>query len=165
MKNDEILGQLAMAQALYHELGRAIKTGDPDNLRGKADAMLDDGVVDKVNLRINGKSVGTLSNRYSTPETFLVVEDAEKFAAWLAGDGFGYLREWVARGCKSDLLKLCASALVTDGEIPEGCRAGQSDSYRIGTVIKGCKADDVAAAFAGNLPQAVVYALTGSVDA
>ena len=165
MKNDEILGQLAMAQALYHELGRAIKTGDPDNLRGKADAILDDGVVDKLNLRINGKSVGTLSNRYSTPETYLIVEDSEKFAAWLAGDGFGYLREWVARGCKGDILKLCASALVTDGEIPDGCRAGQSDSYRIGTVIKGCKADEVAAAFAGNLSQAVVYALTGSVDA
>jgi hypothetical protein len=162
--NSEILGQLAMAQALYHELGRMVKTGDPENLRGRADAMLDDGVVDKLNLRINGKSVGTLSNRYSTPETFLVVEDAEKFAAWLAGDGFGYLREWVARGCKGDILKLCASALVADGEIPDGCRAVESGAYRIGTVIKGCKADEVAAAFAGNLPQAVVYALTGEVE-
>ena len=41
----------------------------------------------------------------------------------------------------------------------------QKEADRIGTVIKGCKADEVAAAFAGNLSQAVVYALTGSVDA
>ncbi len=164
MQSNE-LGQLAMAQALYHELGRAIKTGDPDNLRGHADALLADGTVDRVRLQINGKSVGTLSARWKKERTYLAVADSEKFAAWLAGDGFGYLREWCARGCKGDIVELCASALVTAGEIPDGCRVEHEDERMDGTVLKGCKMEDVVDAFAGNLPQAVVYALTGSVDA
>lgn len=161
--NGNELGQLAVAQALYHELGRMVRTGDPDNLRGRADALLEDGVVDRVKLKVNGKGVGTLSARWAHARTYLRVEDRERFADWCTGDGIAYTRQWIVEGMRGSLADYCTSVLVTDGEIPDGCEVVEEPERMDGTVIRGCKPDDVAEALGLNLPQATVYALTGEV--
>lgn len=162
MDND-VLGQLAVAQALYREFGRMVKTGEPDNLRGRADALLADGVVDRVKLKVNGKSVGTLSARWEHARTYLRVEDREAFADWCVGDGSAYTREWIVRGMRGSIADFCTSALVTDGEIPDGCEVVEEPERLVGTVLRGCDAEDIADALGMNLPQATVYALTGEV--
>lgn len=162
--NNDTLVQLAAAQALYHELGRMVRTGDPDNLRGRADALLADGVTDRIKLSINGRSVGTLSARWSKPRRYLRVDDREAFAEWCTGDGIAYTRQWIAGGMRGSLADYCMTAIVTDGVIPDGCELVDEPEHLDGTVIRGCKLEDVADALGHDLIQAGIFALTGEVD-
>ena len=162
--NNDTLVQLAAAQALYHELGRMVRTGDPDNLRGRADALLADGVTDRIKLSINGKSVGTLSARWSKPRRYLRVDDREAFADWCMEDGSRHVRQWIAEGMRGSLADYCMTAIVTDGEVPAGCELVDEPEHMDGTVIRGCKLDDVADALGQHdLMQAGIFALTGEV--
>lgn len=161
--NNDTLAQLAAAQALYHELGRMVRTGDPDNLRGRADALLADGVTDRIKLSINGRSVGTLSARWSKPRRYLRVDDREAFADWCVGDGAEYVRQWIEGGMRGSLPDSCMTAVVVDGEIPDGCELVEEPERMDGTVIRGCKLDDVADAMGHDLMQAGIFALTGEV--
>lgn len=161
--NNDTLAQLAAAQALYHELGRMVRTGDPGNLRGRADALLADGVTDRIKLSINGRSVGTLSARWSKPRRYLRCYDWEEYADWCAGDGLPYVHQYVADGMRGSLLDYCMTAIVTDGEVPAGCELVDEPEHLDGTVIRGCKLEDVADALGHDLIQAGIFALTGEV--
>ena len=155
------LERLAVAQALYHELGRAVRTGDPGNLRGKADAMLADGTVDRVRLQVNGKSVGTLSARWAHARRTLEVTDREAFADYALGEGIALTREWIAQGMRGSLADFHASALIVDGVVPDGCEVVEEPERLDGTVIRGCRMDDVLDAYGGCLPPMAIAGLLG----
>lgn len=157
------LSQLAVAQALYQELGRTVRTGDPGNLRGRCDAYLADGITDRLNVSIGGERVGSLSARWSKARTYLRVTDRSAFADWCCDDGIGYVREWIAGGMRGSLADYCAAAIIADGEVPAGCEAVEEPERFDGTVLR-VDSEKVAAAFGRNIAAATVYALTGDAS-
>lgn len=156
--------RFAVAQALYKAIAAQVKTGEPDNLRGRVDDMLREDYkekgTDRYRLKLNGAEVGTISLRAGREQTRLIVEDETAFMDWLFDDGIGYLHEFIRSPKGRALVDFMASAVVTDGEIPRGCTAYTEPAHFEGTVVKGCEIEDVAAALGLNLPQAMVYALT-----
>lgn len=156
--------RFAVAQALYKAISQQVKTGEPDNLRGRVDDMLREDYkekgTDRYRLKLNGAEVGTISLRAGREQTRLIVEDETAFMDWLFDDGIGYLHEFIRSPKGRALVDFMASAVVTDGEVPRGCTAYTEPAHFEGTVVKGCEIEDVAAALGLNLPQAMVYALT-----
>lgn len=161
------LEKLAMAQALYCELGKIVKTGDPDNLRGRADAELREDYeskgTDRYRIKVNGTEVGTLSARFTKQTVRLYVEDEDEFCKWLIEDGLGYLMSFIRTQKGQALVDYMASAIVADGEVPAGCRAYEEPARWAGTVIKGCDLGKVSEASGVALPEAVMGFL-GSVE-
>ena len=92
--NDDIQ-RFAVAQSLYKALAEQVKTGEPDNLRGRVDDMLRadnrEKGTDRYRLMVNGSEVGTLTLRQGRETTRLVVEDELAFVDWLFTGGIGYL--------------------------------------------------------------------------
>lgn len=92
--NDDIQ-RFAVAQALYKALAAEVRTGEPDNLRGRVDDMLRadnrEKGTDRYRLMVNGSEVGTLTLKQGREATRLVVEDELAFVDWLFSDGIGYL--------------------------------------------------------------------------
>lgn len=162
------LERFAVAQALYKAIGAQVRTGEPDNLRGRVDDMLRadyrEKGTDRYRLKVGGTEVGTLSLKAGREQARLIVEDETAFLDWLFGDGLGYLAEFVRSPKGRALVDYMATAVVTDGEVPAGCSAYTEPAHFEGTVVRGCEIGDVAAALGLNLPQAVVYALTEGSD-
>ena len=158
------LERFAVAQALYKAIAAQVKTGEPDNLRGRVDDMLREDYkekgTDRYRLKLNDVEVGTISLRAGKAQTRLIVEDETAFLDWLFDDGIGYLHEFIRSPKGRALVDFCASAIVADGEIPRGCTAYTEPAHFEGTVVKGCDIEQVASALGLNLPQAMVYALT-----
>lgn len=165
--NDDIQ-RFAVAQALYKALAEQVKTGEPDNLRGRVDDMLradfKEKGTDRFRLMVNGAEVGTLSMRQGREAVRLIVEDELAFVDWLFTDGIGYLYAYLHTPKGRQLVDYMASAIVTDGEVPRGCTAYTEPAHFEGTVVKGCEIERVASALGLNLPQAVAYALEGDVE-
>ena len=163
------LERFAVAQALYKAIAAQVKTGEPDNLRGRVDDMLRDDYkekgTDRYRLKVGGVEVGTLSLRLGRAQTRLIVEDETAFLDWLFDDGIGYLHEFINSPKGRALVDFMASAIVTDGEIPRGCTAYTEPAHFEGTTVKGCDIEDVANALGLNLPQAMMYALTEGGEA
>lgn len=165
--NDDIQ-RFAVAQALYKALAAEIRTGEPDNLRGRVDDMLRadnrEKGTDRYRLMVNGSEVGTLTLKQGKEVTRLVVEDEPAFVDWLFTDGIGYLYQYLHTPKGRQLVDFMTYAIIADGEIPRGCTAYTEPAHFEGTVVKGCEIERVASALGMNLPQAVVYALSGEVD-
>jgi len=163
------LERFAVAQALYKAIAAQVKTGEPDNLRGRVDDMLRDDYkekgTDRYRLKVGGVEVGTLSLRLGRAQTRLIVEDETAFMDWLFDDGIGYLHEFIRSPKGRALVDFMASAIVTDGEVPRGCTAYTEPAHFEGTTVKGCDIEDVANALGLNLPQAMMYALTEGSEA
>lgn len=85
------LDRLAVAQGVYKAVAAQVKTGDPDNLRGRAEAefkaLMDSDGVDKVKLRVNGTDVGTMSVSYSKATEGPEVTDPKAYDGWLGERG------------------------------------------------------------------------------
>ena len=165
--NDDIQ-RFAVAQSLYKALAEQVKTGEPDNLRGRVDDMLRadnrEKGTDRFRLMVNGSEVGTLTLRQGRETTRLVVEDELAFVDWLFTDGIGYLYQFLHTPKGRALVDFMASAIVAAGEVPRGCTAYTEPAHFEGTVVRGCDVEKVADARGLNLPQAVRYALTGEVE-
>ena len=161
MNND--IQRFAVAQALYKALAEQVKTGEPDNLRGRVDDELrrlnKEAGVDRIRLMVEGEEVGTMTLKKSKEATRLIVEDEIAFADWLFTDGLGYFCEFLRTPKCRPLVDYMTTALVTDGEVPRGCTAYTEPAHFEGTVVRGCEVERVAAALGMNLPQAVTYAL------
>lgn len=160
--------RFAVAQALYKAISQQVKTGEPDNLRGRVDDMLradyKEKGTDRYRLKVGGVEVGTLSLRQGRETTRLVVEDELAFVDWLFTDGIGYLYQYLHSPKGRQLVDFMASAIVADGEVPRGCTAYTEPAHFEGTAVRGCEIERVASALGLNLPQAVVYALGGEVE-
>lgn len=165
--NDDIQ-RFAVAQALYKALAEQVRTGEPDNLRGRVDDILRDmnkrGGADRMRLTVNGSNVGTLTLKQGREATRLIVEDELAFVDWLFTDGIGYLYAYLHTPKGRQLVDYMASAIVTDGEVPRGCTAYTEPAHFEGTVVKDCDIDKIMQALGLPLPQAVVYALNGEVE-
>ena len=165
------LQMLAVAEAM----GKAIK--DVTNPRGGAhgaptlrtecdDAlrqMYEEEGVDRKRIVINGQEVGTLSARFSKPEsgTRVVMDKDSDFIDWLrhSDGGFDTLLRLVRDGKTRDAI---ISAATADGELPDGCRVESYDkpSTWLGTTLR-VDPKKVGAALGAELPSAVVGLLGG----
>ena len=165
--NDDIQ-RFAVAQSLYKALGEQVRTGVPDNLRGRVDDMLradfKEKGTDRFRLMVNGSEVGTLSLKQGREAVRLIVEDELAFVDWMFTDGIGYLYQFLHTPKGRTLVDFMASSIVADGEVPRGCTAYTEPAHFEGTVVRGCEVEKVADALGLNLPQAVRYALTGEVE-
>ena len=165
--NDDIQ-RFAVAQSLYKALGEQVRTGVPDNLRGRVDDMLradfKEKGTDRFRLMVNGSEVGTLSLKQGREAVRLIVEDELAFVDWMFTDGIGYLYQFLHTPKGRTLVDFMASSIVADGEVPRGCTAYTEPAHFEGTVVRGCEVEKVADALGLNLPQAAVYALTGEVE-
>lgn len=166
------LQRLAVAEAM----GKAIK--DVTNPRGGAhgaptlrtecdDAlrqMYEEEGVDRKRIVISGQEVGTLSARFSKPEsgTRVVMDRDLDLVEWLrhSDGGFDALLRLVRDGKTRDAIIAAATA---DGELPDGCRV---DGYEkpaawLGTALR-VDPKKVGAALGAELPSAVMGLLGGA---
>lgn len=88
---DEAGGALAVVQSVFKAAARQARTGDPDNVRGRAEAefrkLMESSGVDKVKLRVNGEDVGTMQMTYTKATEGPEVTDPEAYEKWLGGRG------------------------------------------------------------------------------
>ena len=165
------LQRLAVAEAM----GKAIK--DVTNPRGGAHGAptlrteCDDALrqmyetegVDRKRIVINGTEVGTLSARFSKPEsgTRVVMDNDSDFVDWLrhSDGGFDALLRLVHDHKTRDAIIAAATA---DGELPDGCRVESYDKPAawLGTSLR-VSVPKVGAALGGELPSAVMGLLGG----
>ena len=165
------LQRLAVAEAM----GKAIK--DMTNPRGGAhgaptlrteadDALRADfeaSGTDRRRIVINGVEVGTLSARFSKPEsgTRVVVDKDFDFVDWLrhSDGGFDTLLRLVRDPKTRDAIIAAATA---DGELPDGCRVEDYErpAAWLGTALR-VDVKKVGAALGAELPSAVVGLLGG----
>ena len=168
------LQRLAVAEAM----GKAIK--DVTNPRGGAHGAptlrteCDDALrqmyetegVDRKRIVINGVEVGTLSARFSKPEsgTRVVMDRDLDLVDWLrhSDGGFDALLRLVRDGKTRDAI---ISAATADGELPDGCRVESYDkpSAWLGTALR-VSVPKVGAALGGELPSAVMGLLGGGEE-
>lgn len=164
--NDDIqrdIQDFAIAQALYKHFAEQVRTGEPDNLRGRVDDILRDmnkrGGADRMRLTVSGSNVGTLTLRQGKEATRLIVEDELAFVDWMFTDGIEYLYKFLHTPKGRTLVDYMATAIITDGDVPRGCTAYTEPAHFEGTVVKDCDIDKVMQALGLPLPQAVAYAL------
>ena len=168
------LQMLAVAEAM----GKAIK--DVTNPRGGAhgaptlrtecdDALRADfeaSGTDRRRIVINGQEVGTLSARFSKPEsgTRVVMDDGGKLLYWLRNSDGG--RDALGRMLTDPKTRDAIIAAATaDGELPDGCRVEQYSKPQmwLGTTLR-VSVPKVGAALGGELPSAVMGLLGGGED-
>lgn len=86
----DALGRLAVAQALYQAVGKAVATKDPSSLRGRMDAdAMEEYVLRGVRTRdviVAGEKVGTYSVSVGNGKPRVV--DEEAFEGWARESGF-----------------------------------------------------------------------------
>ena len=138
------------------------------NLRTDADDALRDAYerdgVDRKRIVIGGTEVGTLSARFSKPEsgTRVVMDRDLDFVEWLrhSDGGFDTLLRLVRDGKTRDAIIAAATA---DGELPDGCRVEsyEKPSAWLGTALR-VDPKKVGAALGAELPSAVVGLLGGA---
>lgn len=122
--NEQGLERLAVAQALYQELGKIVSTRPKsgESLRTQADEALrsawEDSGISQIRPKVNGVPVGTYSVSLSKPKecVALKVDDAEAFNKWLFTDGSEYV-QWLVFKHEAELL----DHIKSNGEVPDGC--------------------------------------------
>lgn len=159
--------RLAIAQAMMKQLSAAVKTGDPDNLRGICDSEMCEMAkahnVSSVNVPINGKDagikMGIVPERTETQEK-RVIADPKEFSSWCvrnAVDVLGYL----VRTCPDAVLE--AALRNEAGEVPGGTRVEeQTIVKRATTRLTGVKAAKIVEAYGS--PQALGEALNQTLQ-
>lgn len=117
----EDMERLAIAQAFYNAVGDMVKTKDPDNIRGRVDALMsgyyETTGAKSYDVRVFGRKVGTYSFTVSKPteskETVeLQVENSDELLGWA-----------IANGCVSIDMDKVRAKFERDGELPDGCEA------------------------------------------
>lgn len=150
--------RLAILTAFRKELEERITEA-----RSEVDSLLEDS--DPMDVRVCGRSVGTILHRFSKERRELRCDDFEAFLGWLSDDGIAYFERFMASKHGQKLLDECASALIVDGEVPAGCRVVEIPSIYLGFALNGCSPDDVDSAMRGSLQEAAVKMLGGAEDA
>lgn len=149
MTNDERLERLAVYTGIRKQL-----EADEKKLRNEAMQELEDKWVPMV---VNGETVGKARATYKHEATELVCDDPISLLEWF-NDNPNHWQEVIEKKGKA-VLDVIASALITDGEIPSGCRTVHVPGRKSGIVVKDCEPDAVAYALGMNIPQAVIYLL------
>lgn len=171
--------KLAVAQAVYNVVGRAVSTKSPTSLRAQLDAEAErayrmEGIKSR-DVMLNGEKVGTYSCKFTREvpyqnaeyEDVPALEDMQKLKAWmnrLDADE----RDLLGRFVRVHADELSAWWLEETGELPGGCEIvhkkvsdavpGRPAGFN-GTVLR-IDENAVAHALAGELPAAVAGLLT-----
>lgn len=158
-EREAIIEEVAFLTALQKKVKERLDAHKVDTPRVKLDEMLRDmyegAGVSKIDLKVRGQKVGTVSARFSkaTREIVPIIENPAEFLKWLltSDGGKDALERLVAQ--KPDLVLELATK---DGELPDGCRMVKKETPEswIGTTLK-VDADKVAEAYSKELPQAV----------
>lgn len=144
--------KLAVMQALYKVIAKAVCTGDAHNLRGRVDAQLResyarDGTKTQ-DIRIGGKKVGTISavvkeDPVVEHESFELV-DVDALEQWCADIDAEFFADYVMYGTMDtfETLRDFAQYYFTKtGEMPDGCEiahytSGSGSSYVKSTTVR-----------------------------
>ena len=154
--------RLAIAQAMMKQISAAVKTGEPDNLRGLVDGemyeMAETANVSSVNIPINGQEVGikmgiTPSKEETAEER--VIADPQEFEAWCVDNAREVIHRLMV--CTPDVL-LQAALSNSNGEVPEGTNLEKRVVKKAPqTRLTGVKAEKIAQAY--GTPQALNEAI------
>lgn len=160
---------LAVLQGAAKVINEEIKTGVPDNLRGRVDAELlahyEEGDTDRLRISINGKTIATLTITMTEEREIreVAIENYREFIKWLTEteDGIDLLWTFICSREVTSLLKCVEDVLVVDGIIPDGCvvRTHNEPARVKGTVLRGCKPQDIADALGDALPDVIASAI------
>lgn len=156
--------QVAFLTALQKKIKERLDAHSIDNPRTQLDGELRNLYVQmgvsKLDLKVNGKKVGTVSARLSKPKVEVVpqVKNVTEFVDWImtSDSGIDTLTRLVT--LYPDKVLECATK---DGELPGGCEMVKHESAEswLGTTLR-VDADKVADAYQGQLPQRI-YGLLG----
>ena len=159
----DALERLAVAQALYKELGEIVSTKTSYSLRGMCDADLradfeEDG-TDRRRITINGVEVDKLSVKVTKPGKPKAVQvDIAESAMWLReqlDERPDWLLGWI--GARAD--DIAQACLDATGEVPDGYEVRRDAGGEFaGTTLTGCTVEKVQQA-TGVLLQSEVLAL------
>lgn len=186
------LDRLAVAQAVYKAVAAQVKTREPGNLRGRAEAefmeLYDRDGTDKVNLRVNGQTVGTMAVTYAKATEGPEVADDGSYEAWLSEHGeeaYELHVEWLTKNQLHAVVRLVqrmnpsavvpasrmprelesglregpgGTVLTADGEVVPGMAWVRHPKAPKSLVIRGCEPDVVSKAL-GDLPASEVLGL------
>ena len=161
--------KLAVFQAAMKVIGAETKTGVHENLRGRVDDELvrefGENGTDRRRITIGGKSVGTLTITMTEPKEVreVAIENYRELIKWLTetDDGIDLLWTFICSREVTSLLKCIEDVLVVDGIIPDGCvvRTHKEPPRVKGTVLRGCKPQDIADALGDALPEVMTEVL------
>ena len=144
--------KLAVLQALYKVIAKAVSTGDKHNLRGRVDAQLRqsyacDGTKTQ-DIRIGGKKVDTISavvkeDPVVEHDSFELI-DVDKLEEWCANIDAEWFADYVMYGTMDtfETLRDFAQYYFTKtGEMPDGCEiahytSGSGSSYVKSTTLR-----------------------------
>lgn len=160
---------LAVFQGAAKVINDEIKTGRPDNLRGRVDAELlahyEESGTDRIRIAINGKAIATLTVTMTEEREIreVAIENYREFIKWLTEteDGIDLLWTFICSREVTPLLKCIEDVLLVDGIIPDGCvvRTHNEPARVKGTVLRGCKPKDIAEALGDSLPEVMTAVL------
>ena len=162
---NEDYAALAAAQAMWKALGKVVSTKEPTSLRSRMDAELrqlwmDKHIFGKMPLVIGGHVVGMLTakqapkrhHRSVTVDDPWELLEAEK-DGWedFVYEHIDQFAEWVVEQGVAN---------------PAGCTVSEYDDNGGwgGTMITGCKPDEVIPLLRGELPPAIALAIEGKVE-
>lgn len=171
--------KLAVAQAVYNVVGRAVSTKSPTSLRSQLDAEAErayrmEGIKSR-DVMLNGEKVGSYSCKFTREVPYQnaefvdvpALENMEQFRAWMTRRD-RQERELTERFIRINADAFAAYWLEETGELPGGCEIvhkkvaeavpGRPAGYN-GTVLR-IDEEAVAHALAGELPAAVAGLLT-----
>lgn len=167
--NPKDMERLALLIALDKAIKPEIDRNNPRSLRAAADAELLEGYdrngVDRMRIRVNGKSVGTISVTSVPAHTDHVayIEDDYAFCEWFTHDGNGWtiLQEFLrTQTNRTRFMEFVADYMLVEGEIPPGTKeCTQVVDEKLGTTARGFKTEEIADAFGMGLDEAVAHAL------
>lgn len=162
---ESLIEQVSFLTALQKKVKEYLDAHSEDSPRSELDSMVRDMYqamgVSKLDLKVRGQKVGTVSARLSKPvhEIKPMIENGTEFLDWLltSDGGKDTLSRLIAQ--KPDLLLELATA---DGELPDGCRMVERNVPEswLGTTLR-VDADKVVKAYGGELSGAVVGLLGG----
>lgn len=116
---------LALMQAIYNEIGSEVKTGDPDNLRGRVNdeylRLYEETGATSFEVRVNGQRVGTYSfpktkAQPARQESTVEVVDYDALVAWEDSDFDTFCESWVTRNIEA----VARAYFEETGELADG---------------------------------------------
>lgn len=122
--------QFAVLQAVYKELGSALATGDPANLRGAVEGSYREVYemtgATSFDIRLGGEKVGTFSFAKTpateeTTERVFRVADSDALWKWIAQDDGDLEKDW----CHDHAGEFARHVFEQTGVMPDGCELAE----------------------------------------
>lgn len=165
MASNEDYAALAAAQALWKALGAVVSTKDPTSLRHKLDNELrqlwmEKRIFGKIPLVIGGHVVGMLTAKQAPKKHHRSIEVNDPYEL-MEGEKDGW-EDFIY-----EHIDLYAEWVLAQGVArPAGCTVSEWDDHGGwgGTMITGCKPEEVMPLLRGELPPALYLAIEGKVE-